>query len=193
MWKRINRDETNNVIRQCKIEQINKELPWFKELVRIANELDIDLDEAKLVSRNMWKRMINLKEISRVKVDFLEGMGNLKRYSNNAKDEISPGHAKHYCTLTQRKAKVWMRTRLDLLDPAPRRPYRTNNIWNCKFCEVNDQSTEHYVVNCSGVAENFNGIDRKRLFKHIQTLEMNDIEFKEATKALESLYKLLTK
>ena len=42
-------------------------------------------------------------------------------------------------------------------------------------------------------AENFNGIDRKRLFKHIQTLEMNDIEFKEATKALESLYKLLTK
>ena len=193
MWKRINRDETNNVIRQCKIEQINKELPWFKELVRIANELDIDLDEAKLVSRNMWKRMINMKVISRVKVDFLEGMGNLKRYSNNAKDEISPGHAKHYCTLTQRKAKVWMRTRLDLLDPAPRRPYRTNNIWNCKFCEVNDQSTEHYVVNCSGVAENFNGIDRKRLFKHIQTLEMNDTEFKEATKALESLYKLLTK
>ena len=123
MWKRINREETNNVIKECKREQINKELPWFKELVAIANELKVDLEEAKYVSKEVWKRKVSKSVFERVKRDFMEGMGNLRRYSNNAKDETVPGKMKRYMKFTQRKAKVWMRARLDLLDPAPRRPY----------------------------------------------------------------------
>ena len=85
MWKRINREETNNVIKECKREQINKELPWFKELVAIANELKVDLEEAKYVSKEVWKRKVSKSVFERVKRDFMEGMGNLRRYSNNAK------------------------------------------------------------------------------------------------------------
>ena len=145
MWKRINREESNNVIQQCKNEQINKELPWCKELVRIANELDVDLEEAKTVSKEVWKRKVNKKIYERVEVVIVEVMGNdnVKRYSNNVKDTISPGITKRYMNLTLRKVKVWMRARLDLLDPTPRRPYRAFSIWNCKFCETIEQTTEH--------------------------------------------------
>ena len=48
MWKRINRDETNEIIKECKREQINSFLPWCKEIVRIASELGIDLEKAKV-------------------------------------------------------------------------------------------------------------------------------------------------
>ena len=188
MWKRINREETNSVIRECRKEQINKELPWCKELIIIANELKVDLEEAKIVSKEVWKRKVSVKIFEKVKRDFVEGMGNLRRYSNNATDEIIPGKRKCYVQLTQRKAKVWMRARLDILDPAPRRPYRINNIWNCKFCDTNDQSTEHYVVHCQGVKEIFSGIDRKQFFEHIQTLEMNSEQLTAATKNLANLY-----
>ena len=191
MWKRINREETNNVIKECKREQINKELPWFKELVAIANELKVDLEEAKYVSKEVWKRKVSKSVFEKVKRDFMEGMGNLRRYSNNAKDETVPGKMKRYMKFTQRKAKVWMRARLDLLDPAPRRPYRIDNIWNCKFCDSNEQSTEHYIVHCQGVNDIFSGIDRKRFFEHIQTLEMSNEHLTEATKNLTKLYNRL--
>ena len=191
MWKRINREETNNIIRECKKEQISKELPWCKELVAIANELEVDLEEAKIVSKEVWKQRVSRKVFEKVKRDFMEGMGNLRRYSNNATDETVPGKMKHYMKFTQRKAKVWMRARLDLLDPAPRRPYRIDNIWECKFCDANEQSTEHYIVHCQGVNDIFNGIDRKLFFERIQTLEMNNEQVTETTKNLTKLYNRL--
>ena len=125
----------------------------------------------------------------------VEGMGNdnVKRYSNNVKDTISPGITKRYMNLTLRKVKVWMRARLDLLDPTPRRPYRASSIWNCKFCETMEQTTEHYVVHCAGVNEMFTGIDRQNLFVSIQTLDMDNPSFEEATKKLEMLYESLKK
>ena len=193
MWRRINREETNKVIQECRNEQINRELPWCKELVNIANEIEVDLEEAKTVSKDVWKGKVNKRIFEKVRVDFVEGMGNLRRYSNNVRDEISPGKAKCYTRLTQRKAKVWMRARLDLLDPTPRRPYRPSNIWNCKFCDANDQSTEHYVVHCKGMDETFIGTDRHRLFNDIRTLEMNGVQLAEATKALERLYECLVR
>ena len=120
-------------------------------------------------------------------------MVNVKRYTNNVKDEISPGKKKCYSKLTQRKAKVWMRARLDLLDPTPRRPYRPNNIWNCKFCDCKEQTTEHYVVHCEGTEETFHGTERKEVSKAIQTLEMNNNELTEITEKLEKLYEALQK
>ena len=140
------------------------------------------------MSKEVWKQKVSVKIFEKVKRDFVEGMGNLRRYSNNATDEIIPGKRKCYVQLTQRKAKAWMRARLDILDPAPRRPYRINNIWNCKFCDTNDQSTEHYVVHCQGVKDIFSGIDRKQFFEHIQTLEMNSEQLTAATKNLANLY-----
>ena len=191
MWKRINRKETNKIITECKNEQINKDLPWSEEIIRIANEIKVNLEEAKHCSKEKWKKDIDSKVLAKVKNTIEEEIGMLKRYKYNIRDDITPGKSKRYMCYSQKKAKIWCRMRLDLADPSPRNPYHPSNIWKCKFCEANDQSTEHYVVNCVEITNIFNGLDRKMLFETIRTLEGSDEEFLQATNILVKLYEIL--
>ena len=140
MWKRINRDETNEIIKECKREQINSFLPWCKEIVRIASELGIDLEKAKVYSKEKWKEEVNKRIKDKVKRELEEGREDLKRYKNNAKDEITPEKSKRYMRYSQKNAKVWCRMRLDLIGTSPRSPLNPRSIWRCKFCDTSDQS-----------------------------------------------------
>ena len=194
MWKRINRDETNEIIKECKREQINSFLPWCKEIVRIASELGIDLEKAKIYSKEKWKEEVNKRIKDKVKRELEEGREDLKRYTNNAKDEITPEKSKRYMRYSQKNAKVWCRMRLDLIDPSPRSPFDPRSIWRCKFCDTSDQSVEHYIVHCSGVDEKvFKGNDRKKLFELIQTLDGDNEDFAKASTIFAKLYELVVR
>ena len=46
---------------QCKREQINQSLPWIMELNEIACQLKIDLDQAKMMAKENWKKEIQVK------------------------------------------------------------------------------------------------------------------------------------
>ena len=75
--------------------------------------------------------------------------------------------------------------RANIIDPAPRRPYSPNSIWKCKFCESEEQSTEHYVKSCKGIDEKvFGGLDREDVYRKIQTLECHEEEFAHITQVL---------
>ena len=52
---------------ECKGEQINSFLPWCKEIVRIASELGIDLEIAKVYSKEKWKEEVNKRIKDKVK------------------------------------------------------------------------------------------------------------------------------
>ena len=119
MWKRLNSTERNKTIIECRREQINKELPWFQEIVRIAAYLKINLQEVDKLSKFRWKKEINLKTREKMKEITTEEIKSLKRYKNNIKDEVKPETAKRYMCLSQKKAKIWCRMRLDLIDPHP--------------------------------------------------------------------------
>ena len=79
MWKRINRDETNEIIKECKREQINSFLLWCKEIFRIASEQGIDLEKAKIYSKEKWKEEVNKRIKDKVKRELEEGREDLKR------------------------------------------------------------------------------------------------------------------
>ena len=193
MWKRLNSTERNKTIIECRREQINKELPWFQEIVKISAYLKINLQEVDKVSKYQWKKEINKKTREKMKEITTQEINNLKRYKNNIKDEIKPETEKKYMCLSQKKAKIWCRMRLDLIDPTPRSPYHPNNIWKCRFCEVGQQSTEHYVVHCKEIKVKWENIDRARVYEVIQTLEGNTEEMKQITYTLEQIYKEVTK
>ena len=193
MWKRLNSTERNKTIKECKREQINKQLPWFLELVRIAAYLKINIQDVNKLSKYKWKKEINRKCREKMKEITMEEINSLKRYKNNIKDEIKPEIAKKYMCLSQKKAKIWCRMRLDLIDPTPRSPYHPKNIWKCRFCEEGQQSTEHYVVHCKGIKINWENIDRGKIYEVIQTLEGNSEELKVISYTLEQIYKELTK
>ena len=84
--------------------------------------------------------------------------------------------------------------RANIIDPAPRRPFKPTRIWKCKFCETEEQSTEHYVKSCVGIDnEIFGGKNREDLFRIIQTLDCTDNEFNHTTQILTNLYHLIVK
>ena len=190
MWWRINREETNVVIRECKQEQINKNLPWGQEIIRIATELDLDLTSVNNKTKEIWKKEVYERIEEKAKEEMVEGIRKLKRYGDIIRDEIILGKRKTYLRYSQKNAKIWSRARMDLLDPAPRNPYNTNNIWKCKFCEAGKQSTEHYVAECQWVEGMFDGKNRREIFGIIQKLEETaDIKLGDVSCILSSIYK----
>ena len=192
MWWRLNQAEANQLMKACLREQINLSLPWIKELNEIACKLKLDLEKAKIVTKEIWKKEVKEKIFCEAQ-NFLETeIKELKGYWSNVKDEIILGKQKRYIKLTQKKAKIWFRMRANIIDPAPRRPYSPNSIWKCKFCESEEQSTEHYVKSCKGIDEKvFGGLDREDVYRKIQTLECHEEEFAHITQVLTKLYNLI--
>ena len=168
MWWRLNRKESNQLMKECIKEQINLDLPWILEINRIASKLGVDLDNAKIMSKEQWKQMVKAKVLVEAKEYMESEIDVLKGYRNNAKDEISIGKKKRYITLTQKKAKVWFRMRANIIDPTPRAPY-SSTIWKCKLCHEKEQSTEHYILKCTAIEEEiFQSFDRSYIFRIIQ-------------------------
>ena len=192
MWWRMNQENSNDLIQNCKREQIQNCLPWIKELSKIAVKLDVDLECAKKMSKEGWKNLIKKKIICKTK-EYIENELELnKRYKHNMKDDIIVGQKKRYTNLTQKKAKIWFRMRADIVDPAPRTPYHPINKWRCKLCPEKDQSTEHYIRHCPGTTEAFNGQNRNDVYQFIQKLDGNDEYLYQTTLILEKIYNLIT-
>ena len=61
MWWRLNQENTNTLLRNCKKVQINRELPWISGITKIAVELGIDLEKAKITSKQGWKDQVKNK------------------------------------------------------------------------------------------------------------------------------------
>ena len=184
MWKRINTKATNHIIKECKKIQIEKDLPWGKEIVKIAVHLNIDLTKAVSLSKEKWKQEVNIKVIHKVKEIMIKEIDSLKRYKQNIKDDITPGVRKKYMLFSQKQAKIWCRMRMDIADPEPRMPYNRESIWKCKFCNEQVQSTEHYLVDCIQINDVWNGRDRREIYNIIQTLEAEEDELKQITTIL---------
>ena len=164
------------------------------ELNRITSKLQIELDEAKKLTKNQWKELVKGKILIVAKEDCEAELAGLKGYSNNVKDEIVVGKKKRYVSLSQKKAKVWFRMRANIIDPAPRQPYHPKSKWKCKFCNAEDQSTEHYVKNCDGIEkEVFNGINRDTMYSAIQTLDCDEMTFLQTTYSIQKIYDLINK
>ena len=192
MWWRLNRKESNQLMKECVKDQINLNLPWILELNSIASQLEIDLVCAKELSKEQWKTLVKGKVLVKAKQYLQTEIEELKGYRNNIQDEISIGKKKRYVALTQKKAKVWFRMRANLIDPTPREPY-SSTIWKCKFCHEREQSTEHYVLRCTSIKEEiFLNYDREYIFQIIQTLDCDDQTFFDITCILTKLYQLIT-
>ncbi len=72
MWQRINREESNNLIKETMKEQIINNLPWFSQLLELAAEIEIDLRKAKVMSKNSWKRLVMIKINKKIKNQLIE-------------------------------------------------------------------------------------------------------------------------
>ena len=191
MWWRLNRKESNQLMKECVKEQINLNLPWILELNKIASRLEIDLDGAKEMSKGQWKNLVKKKTLMKAEQYLKDEIEELKGYRTNVDDDISIGKKKRYISLSQKKAKVWFRMRANIIDPTPREPY-SPTIWKCKFCQEKDQSTEHYVLRCTAVnKEIFQNYDREFIFRIIQTLDCDEHIFHHVTYILTKLYQLI--
>ena len=192
MWWRLNRKESNILMKECVKEQINLSLPWMLGLNKIACKLEIDLNDAKKLSKEQWKIHVKGKVLNMTKYYLETEIKELKGYNNNIKDEIMVGKKKRYTSLTQKKAKIWFRMRADIIDPAPREPYSSVSIWKCKFCNEREQSTRHYVQKCESIERDvFDGMNRESIFEIIQTLECDDQTFYQITGILTRIYQLI--
>ena len=194
MWWRLNREESNQLMKQCVSEQINLSLPWIVELNSIASRIKVDLTKAKEMSKDQWKRHVKEKVLVLVEEKVKVEVEKLKGYNDNIKDEIVIGKKKRYITMNQKKAKIWFRMRADIIDPAPRQPYHPKSKWKCKFCDANEQSTEHYVKHCNGIEDDaFQGLSRDTVYSIIQTLECDEQTFHLVTSTIQKIYYLINK
>ena len=194
MWWRLNREESNKLMKQCVKEQIEHSLPWMMEINKIACKLQVDLNSARDMSKEGWKDYVKDKISAMTKEIFTTELEELKGYKRNVKDEVVIGKKKWYVSLCQRKAKVWFRMRADIIDPTPRQPYNPVSVWRCKFCNVNDQSTEHYVKDCEGIEKDiFQGMNRENIFEVIQTMNCGKAIPFDITKILLKLYETIRK
>ena len=192
MWWRLNRKESNKLMKECLKEQINLGLPWLTEINKIACKLQVDLDSAKVLSKVQWKTLVKEKVLAVAKEYMEKEIATLKGYKTYVEDNIVVGKKKRYVFLTQKKAKIWFRMRTNIIDPAPRQPYSSVSIWKCKFCDQFDQSTEHYITKCEFIKkELFQSLDRGFVFRIIQTLECDEKTFLQITSILMKIYHLI--
>jgi hypothetical protein len=159
MWNRVNRDESNNLIKDVVKEQVKKILPWFRQVITIGEELGIDIIEGRKMEKEKWKSLVKKKIMIRIEKELKEETEKLKKYKEIAKDEMEVGKQKKYMCLPVKKAAALFRARTNQLDPAPRKPY-WNRKWRCKFCRHKTQDTKHYILQCEK-AERFLGEKNK--------------------------------
>ena len=55
MWHRMSREDSNNTIKAAVKEQVKSELPWIKQIIKIAIKYDIDLTKEKNFDEQMEK------------------------------------------------------------------------------------------------------------------------------------------
>ena len=91
-------------MKECLKEQINSSLPWMLEINKIASKLEIDLDSAKILSKEQWKIAVKEKVLQMSKHYLEAEIKELKGYSNNVDDDIIVGKKKRYVSLNQKKA-----------------------------------------------------------------------------------------
>ena len=158
-------------------------------IAKIAVELGIDLEKAKVTSKQGWKDQVKKKIVEKTRGYLEDEMKQCNKYASNVEDQIAVGGKKRYTNLTQKKAKVWFRMRAGIADPSPRRPYHPISKWKCKLCPTMDQSTEHYIKFCPGTAQAFNGRNRTDVYRFIQKMDGNDEYLHQVTIILEKIYK----
>ena len=67
MWWRLNRKESNILMKECVKEQINLSLPWMLGLNKIACKLEIDLNDqwaSEIRRENLPQMLMNLTKTS---------------------------------------------------------------------------------------------------------------------------------
>ena len=193
MWWRLNQQNTNTLLKNCKNQQINRGMPWVLGIAKIAAKLGIDLGKAKETSKEGWKNQVKKKITLEAKTYIIKEMDAAEKYKNNAGDEVVIGKKKRYTNLTQKKAKIWFRMRAGIIDPSPRKPYHPTCKWKCKLCPAMDQGTEHYIRYCPGTAEIFDGCNRGDVYQFIQDIDGNDDYLYKVTNILEKIYNLINK
>ena len=194
MWNRINREESNSLIKDIMKEQVKKELPWIQQLIKIGQEIEIDIIKGRKMAKKKWKEII-MRKIRVATVKELESeVERITKYREIAKDEIRVGEQKNYMSLPVKKAASTsiFRARANLLDPTPRKPY-WDRVWKCKFCRAKTQDTQHYILECTKTSEIIRGRSKEELWRLITTLEGNKKEIEELAIGLQRLYKKIKK
>ena len=64
-------------------EQVTQVLPWFKEITKIATELEIDLNETSHRNKTKWKNNLDEKIRSWIMKTYKEEIEKNERYKGN--------------------------------------------------------------------------------------------------------------
>ena len=187
MWHKINEEKSNQTIKAAVKEQVESELPWAKQMIKIAIKYDIDITIAKTMSKNKWRNVINnkIKEFIRRQID--QQRKESEQYI--ATDKIVVGQPKRYMRLERKAASAIMRARSGQLDPMPRKPYWKTK-WRCAFCLEKEQSTRHYVLSCKGTQRFFaDKDDRKKTWQRLIELKGTEEEIITLGGKIKKIYK----
>ena len=187
----ISRLTENEIIKNTICEQVMGNYSWFQQVTTIANELDINIDQAKELSKGQMKCKVKeaIKLIMKNKIQ--KEIENTKQYKEIAHDEITPGVVKKYMSLEKKMAQVVCRARTGTLDPEPRKP-NWDTIWKCKLCVVKKQTSYHYIAECTYTRNIFqDDTDRKNSWKLLQTLNGTDTEIELVARKLKRIEKLI--
>ena len=190
-WKRINREESNNLIKSAVLEQIQNQLPWIKQIVKIGIELGINIIEGRKMKKDKWKRLIKERIEKVAKEDLEKEIEKIKKYKEIVKDEIRPGEQKKYMVLSMKKAASMFRARTNLMDPVPRKPYWEKRMWRCKFCREKSQDSK--VIECEKTREMFKKMTRTEAWRIITTLEAELKEIKEVAGVVQRIIREINK
>ena len=189
MWNRINKEESNNLIKDVVKEQIKKVLPWFRQVVKIGKDLDVDIIKGRKMDKEKWKNLVKKKINITTEKELKEEIEKLKKYKEIMKDEIEIGKQKKYMCLPVKKAACFFRARTNQLDPCPRKPY-WDRKWRCRFCREKTQDTRHYILQCEKakqiIGEKQN---RNEMWRIITTLDGEEKVLKEVATSLQRLCK----
>lgn len=190
MWNRVNREESNQLIKDIVKVQIKKVLPWFKQIIQIGQDLENDIIEGRKMKKEKWKNLVNKQINIAAKDEMLEEIGKLKKYQDIMKDELEVGKQKKYMSLPVRKAASFFRARTNQLDPGPRKPYWKKSKWRCCFCREKTQDTKHYILECNRAGEIMGSKKpREEIWRLITTLDGEEKEIKEVATSLQRLYR----
>jgi hypothetical protein len=193
MWNRVNRDESNNLIKDAVKEQVKRILPWFRQIIMIGKELGIDIIQGRKMDRNKWKKLVNEKIVLATEKEVKDGKEKLKKYKEITKDVVEIGKQKRYMCLPVKKAACFFRARTNQLDPSPRKPYWSCK-WRCRFCREKTQDSKHYILHCEKAGQFLNGNKtREDIWRIVTTLEGEDEDIKEVATGLQRLFKEINK
>ena len=189
MWNRLNGEESNDLMKDVVKEQVKNVLPWFRQIVKIGKDLDIDIIQGRKMEKEKWKSIVKKKIMIATEKELRDETEKLKKYKEIAKDEIEVGKQKRYMRLPVKKAASLFRARTNQLDPSPRKPYWSRK-WRCRFCREKTQDTKHYILECKKAQQILGGkITKEEMWRVITTLEGEDNDLKEVAGSLQRLYK----